>query len=54
MAQDPVSLSVLGERFGVSKERIRQIEVRIRSQLLTFLKRELGEDIDFEFSPRDG
>ncbi len=54
VAQDPVSLSVLGERFGVSKERIRQIEVRIRSQLLTFLKRELGEDIDFEFSPRDG
>jgi RNA polymerase sigma-32 factor len=51
IATEPVSLSVLGERFAVSKERIRQLEVRIRAQLKAFLKRELGEEIDFELNP---
>ncbi|MFH1469511.1 MAG: sigma-70 family RNA polymerase sigma factor [Pseudomonadota bacterium] len=50
MAYEPESLSALGERFGVSKERIRQLEVRIRKNLKVFLKRELGEEIDFEFT----
>ena len=51
MAAEPESLSALGERFGVSKERIRQLEVRIRKNLKVFLRRELGEEIDFELTP---
>jgi len=50
LAQDPVSLSVLGERYGVSKERIRQLEVRLRTLLKSFLRRELGEDVALEFN----
>lgn len=50
MAVEPESLSTLGERFGVSKERIRQLEARIRKNLKVFLRRELGEEIDFEIS----
>jgi RNA polymerase sigma-32 factor len=50
MAPEPESLSALGERFGVSKERIRQLEVRIRRNLKVFLRRELGEEIDFELT----
>ena len=50
IANEPVSLSVLGERYGVSKERIRQVEVRIRAELKAFLKKELGDEIDFEFT----
>lgn len=49
MAQEPSSLSDLGERYDVSKERIRQIEVRIKRRLKTFLQQELGDEINFEF-----
>jgi RNA polymerase sigma-32 factor len=49
VANEPASLSDLGERYDVSKERIRQIEVRIKRRLKTFLQQELGEQIDFEF-----
>ena len=33
VAIDPVSLSELGKRYDVSKERIRQIEARIKKRL---------------------
>ena len=49
MAPEPSSLSDLGERYEVSKERIRQIEVRIKRRLKAFLQQELGEEINFEF-----
>lgn len=50
IASEPISLSELGERFGVSKERIRQVEARLRKKLKQFLEEELGNEIDFEFS----
>jgi RNA polymerase sigma-32 factor len=49
IAHEPASLSDLGDRYQVSKERIRQIEVRLKRRLKTFLQDELGEEIDFEF-----
>jgi RNA polymerase sigma-32 factor len=49
VAVTPVSLSDLGDEFGVSKERIRQVEARIKQRLRTYLEKELGEAIDFEF-----
>lgn len=54
VAEDSVSLASLGERFGVSKERIRQIEGRIKKRLKVHLRRELGDEIDFEFSFKSG
>lgn len=51
---DPASLSTLGVEFGVSKERVRQLEVRIKKRLKLYLEKELGDEIDFEFSvPED-
>ncbi len=50
VAEDPISLAALGERFGVSKERIRQVEGRIKKRLKLHLRRGLGDEIDFEFS----
>jgi RNA polymerase sigma-32 factor len=50
VAQEPQSLSALGQRFGVSKERIRQLEVRIRRNLKNYLRKEMGDEIDFEFT----
>lgn len=49
VAAEPASLSDLGDRYQVSKERIRQIEVRIKRRLKAYLQQELGEEIDFEF-----
>lgn len=46
---DPVSLSQLGEEYGVSKERIRQVESRIKKRLKAYLLKELGSEIEFEF-----
>ena len=50
VAEDPVSLAVLGGRYGVSKERIRQVEARIKRRLKIHLRRELGDELDFEFN----
>lgn len=49
VAHDPVSLSVLGGEFGVSKERVRQLEARIKKRLKAYLESELGDELDFEF-----
>lgn len=49
VAHEPASLSDIGDRYQVSKERIRQIEVRIKRRLKAYLQTELGEEIDFEF-----
>ena len=53
VATDPVPLSALGERFGVSKERVRQLEARMRKRLKAYLEAELGDEIAFEFSTPD-
>lgn len=54
VATDPDSLSTLGEEFGVSKERIRQVEARIRKRLRAYLEEQLGDEIAFEFNvPED-
>lgn len=53
VATDPVPLSDLGDDFGVSKERVRQLEARLKKRLKTFLEEKLGDAIDFEFSTPD-
>lgn len=53
VASDPVPLSQLGEDFGVSKERIRQVEARMKKRLKQYLEEQLGDEIDFEFSVPD-
>ena len=51
VAADPASLSKLGDRYGISKERVRQLEVRIRRDLRAFLEERMGDEIDFDFIP---
>lgn len=53
VASEPASLSDLGDRYDVSKERIRQIEVRVKKRLKQYLQQELGEEIAFEFAVPD-
>jgi RNA polymerase sigma-32 factor len=49
MTESPCSLKELGESFGVSKERVRQIEAKIKARLRVFLEEELGEELQFDF-----
>ncbi len=53
VATDPVSLSELGKRFGVSKERVRQVEARMKKRLKAYLEAEFGDEMDFEFNVPD-
>ncbi len=38
IAEDPLTLQELGKEFGVSRERVRQIEVRLKKKLRKFLE----------------
>jgi DNA-directed RNA polymerase sigma subunit (sigma70/sigma32) len=40
-----VALSALGERFDVSRERVRQIEQRIKKRLKEHLSEAMGSEI---------
>ncbi len=53
LATDPASLSDLGVDFGVSKERVRQVEARLRKRLKAFLEERLGDEIAFEFNAEE-
>lgn len=43
VADDPLTLQQLGERFGISRERVRQLEQRLTMRLRDYLKREMGD-----------
>jgi RNA polymerase sigma-32 factor len=42
LAEDPLTLQELGQEFGVSRERVRQLEKRLQVKLKDFLASELG------------
>ncbi|MBN1946314.1 MAG: sigma-70 family RNA polymerase sigma factor [Bradymonadales bacterium] len=44
LADEPRSLQELGDEFGVSRERIRQIEAKLKKRVEMFLKARFGED----------
>ena len=48
VAEEPLTLQELGDEFGVSRERVRQLESRISGKLRTFLKQELGDDFQVD------
>lgn len=50
MAEDPLPLSALGERFGVTKQRMGQIVMALRKRLKEHLVRELGPDVQLDYS----
>lgn len=46
IADDPLTLQDLGDRFGISRERVRQLEQRLLGRLRDYLKREMGDATD--------
>jgi len=45
LAEDPQTLQQLGDVFGVSRERVRQIEQRLQQKLERFLREQLGDEV---------
>lgn len=43
MTENPLTLQDIGEKYGISRERVRQLEVRLRKKLKVFLENELPE-----------
>jgi RNA polymerase sigma-32 factor len=43
LAEEPPTLQEVGTRFGISRERVRQIESRLKRRLREFLKQEAGD-----------
>lgn len=46
VADDPLTLQDLGDRFGISRERVRQLEQRLLGRLRDYLRREVGDMSD--------
>jgi len=42
LSEDPVTLQAIGERFGTTREAVRQAEARLMSRLRDHLKGEIG------------
>jgi RNA polymerase sigma-32 factor len=45
IAEDPLTLQELGHEFGISRERVRQLEARVTLRLRDYLKSELGDAV---------
>jgi RNA polymerase sigma-32 factor len=48
VAEDPLTLQELGNEFGISRERVRQLEARLAGKLRTYLQEELGDAVEAE------
>jgi RNA polymerase sigma-32 factor len=46
LSDAPATLQEIGEKYGVSRERARQIEERLKKKLRNFLQAELGDAVD--------
>jgi RNA polymerase sigma-32 factor len=45
LTEEPMTLQEIGDRFGISRERVRQLESRLKKKLKAYLEEEI-EDID--------
>lgn len=51
LSEDPATLQAIGERFGTTREAVRQAEVRVSARLRDFLRRELGDLASIRIGP---
>ncbi len=45
-ADEPLTLQELGDEFGISRERVRQLEARLTHKLRIYLKQEFGDAVE--------
>jgi RNA polymerase sigma-32 factor len=51
LAEEPLTLQEIGDQYGISRERVRQLESRVKKKLKDYLTRELQDlkDLDVGF-----
>ena len=52
VAEEPLTLQEIGEKYGISRERVRQIEERIKKRLRAYLVEQVPDisDVDVRLS----
>jgi len=53
IADDPMTLQQVGDHYGISRERARQIEARLTGKLKTYMRERLPDFDDLSLHPRD-
>ncbi len=53
LAEEPLTLQDIGDRYGISRERVRQLESRLKKKLKEYLVRELPDLTDFNVGLTD-
>ena len=43
LTEEPMTLQEIGQKFGISRERVRQIESRLKRKLKAYLEEQIGE-----------
>ena len=51
LADDPLTLQALGDRFGTTREAVRQAEARLMARLKSFIEEELGDLASIRIGP---
>ena len=51
LSENPVTLQVIGERFGTTREAVRQAESRLMDRLKAFLREEMGDLASIRIGP---
>jgi RNA polymerase sigma-32 factor len=44
--EEPLTLREIGDKYGISRERVRQIEERVKKKLKAYLRRELKDVVE--------
>src|SRR5213082_3604194 len=47
--EEPVTLQEIGDEFGITRERVRQIEARVKKRLADYMRRQIPDIRDIEF-----
>jgi RNA polymerase sigma-32 factor len=47
--EEPVTLQEIGDEFGITRERVRQIEVRVKKRFAAYLQQQIPDIKDIEF-----
>jgi RNA polymerase sigma-32 factor len=48
VSDEPMTLQELGDEFGVSRERVRQLEARLTGRLREYLRQKLGDAVEVD------
>ena len=53
LSEEPLTLQEIGDRYGISRERARQLEKRLLGRLRKYLEKELGTAVDIDALSRE-